>query len=199
MMKMKFPFNLNRVSLKESLFLGFCAVFIVLLRAGLRLHLDVPGHSMMFTVFFLMLARACVPHRFSAFLTGLIAGIMAVILGLGKGGPLILLKFLPPAIMIDIGAMLIPKWHDGYLFCLLIAALAASTKFLNTYFVDFLLGMDPTVNLQKAFIDLVFSIIFGMTGSLLVPPIIGKLNAHGIIGAHFGDSPEENRHQGEKA
>ncbi len=195
---MKSLFNLNRLSLKESLFIGFCAVFIVLLRAGLRLHLGIPGHSMLFTVFFLMLARACVPYRFSASFTGLIAGIMAVVLGLGKGGPLILLKFLPPAIVIDIGAMLIPAWHNRYLFCILIAALAASTKFINTYFVDYLIGMDPTVNLQHAFIGSVSGTLFGMAGSLFVPPIMGKLNAHGIIGRHFGDNPEVRRHGEEK-
>jgi hypothetical protein len=198
MTKMKSLFNLKRLSLKESLFIGFCAVFIVLLRSGLRLHLNIPGHSMLFMIFFLMLARACVPYRFSASLTGLIAGIMAMVLGLGRGGPLILLKFLPPAIMIDVGAMLIPTWHNRYFFCLVIAAVAASTKFLNTYFVDYLLGMDPTVNLQKAFIDSVFSILFGMVGSLLVPPIMGKLNAHGIIGRHFGGQPEDHRYREEK-
>jgi len=35
--------------LKEALFLGFCAVFILFTRAALRLHLGIPGHAMFFT------------------------------------------------------------------------------------------------------------------------------------------------------
>lgn len=179
----------NRLTLKDSLFLGFCAVFIILMRAALRLHLNIPGHSMLFTLFFLMLARACVPTRFSATFTGLISGMMAVILGLGKGGPLILMKFLPPAMVIDILAMPVPAWYTRYGYCLLMAALAASTKFFSTVTVDVLIGMDPTVTLIHALTGSVFGAFFGMAGSLFVPPITAKLNAHGIISHHFGRDP----------
>ncbi len=186
-MKQKKPLLINRLSLKESLFLGFCAVFIIVFRAALRLHLHIPGHSMLFTIFFLMLARGCVPYRFAATWTGLISGAMAVILGLGKGGPLILPKFILPAIIIDIGALLSPYWFSSYLICMVIAAVAASTKFFNIWLIDVLIGMDRTVTLQHAFIGSLFSCIFGMTGSLFVPPIMKKLNAHGIIDTHLRD------------
>ena len=63
---------------------------------------------------------------------------------LGKGCPLILLKFLPPAMVIDLSAMLFPAGYKNYFMCLLIAFVASSTKFLTTYFVDYLIGMDPT-------------------------------------------------------
>ena len=178
--------NLN-LTLSESLFLGFCGVFIVILRAALRLHLNIPGHAMLFTIFFLMLARGCVPYRFSATFTGLISGAMAIILGLGKGGPLIMLKFLPPAIVIDLLAMLIPGWYNRYFFCVLMALAASSTKFLNTYVVDYLMGMDPAVNLMHALTGTVSGAVFGIVGSLFVPPIMGKLNAHGILRHHFGN------------
>ena len=41
---------MNRISLKESLFLGFCAVFVLLSRGALRLHLGISGHVMFSTV-----------------------------------------------------------------------------------------------------------------------------------------------------
>ncbi len=176
----------HRLSLKESLFLGFCAVFIVVLRAALRLHMSIPGHSMFFTIFFLMLARGCVAYRFSATVTSLIAGALAILLSIGKGGPLILLKFMLPALVVDVGAMIFPYGFAGYVFCLILGALAASTKFLDTYFIDYLIGMDPTVNLQKAFLGSFFGCLFGMAGSLFVPPVLSKLTAHGIIHQHLG-------------
>lgn len=176
-----------KLTLAESLFLGFCAVLIVLMRAALRLHLNIPGHAMLFTLFFLMLARACVPYRFSATFTGLISGLLAMLLALGKGGPLILMKFLPPALVIDLVAMALPSWYNKYALCLFMAFAASSTKFLDTYIVDYLMGMDPTVNLQHALISSLSGSIFGMAGSLFVPPVMKKLAAHGILRHHFGD------------
>lgn len=183
--KHKTPSSIKRLSLKDSLFLGFCAVFIILFKAALRLHLNIPGHSMLFTIFFLLLARACVPYRFSATWTGLISGAMAVILGLGKGGPLILLKFILPAIIIDLGVFIYPYWFNSYLFCVILAAVAASTKFFNTYLVDVLIGMDHTITLQHALLGSVFGCIFAIAGGLFVPPIVKKLNTHGIIEHHL--------------
>jgi hypothetical protein len=159
--------------------------------------MNIPGHSMLFTIFFLMLARGCVAYRFSATATGLVAGALAILLGLGKGGPLILLKFMLPAFIIDIGAMIFPWGFTGYVFCLILGALAASTKFLDTYFIDYLIGMDPTVNLQHAFIGSFFGCLFGMAGSLFVPPVMGKLNAHGIIHQHLGSRDPASHGKGQ--
>jgi hypothetical protein len=143
--------------------------------------MNIPGHVMLFTIFFLMLARACVSHRFSSTITGLIAGALAIILGLGKGGPLILLKFILPALTIDLAAMIFSSGFTSYLFCIIVGAIASSTKFLDTYFIDYLIGMDPSVNLQNALIGSFFGCLFGMGGSAFIPPLMAKLTAHGII------------------
>src|SRR5208283_5567682 len=84
----------KRFSLKDAIFLGFCATFIVITRAGLRLHFNIPGHAMFFMCFFLLLAAGCVPKMWAATVTGLVAGIVAVLLGMGQGGPLMLLRFI---------------------------------------------------------------------------------------------------------
>lgn len=47
----------RRFTLREGILLGFCATFIILMRAGLRLHLHLPGHVMFFAMFFFLLAR----------------------------------------------------------------------------------------------------------------------------------------------
>ena len=58
--------------------------------------------------------------------------------------------------------------------------------------------MDATVTLIHAFTESVFGMLFGMTGSLFVPPIMSKLNAHGIISHHLGDSVALGSKEGEK-
>lgn len=167
--------------LRDALFLGFCAVFILFTRAALRLHLGIPGHAMFFSVFFLMLARAAVRYRLSASFVGFLAGAMATVLGLGKGGPLILLKFVLPAIVVDIGALLLPGLFGSHILCGLVAAAASATKMIDTYIVDTLVGMDSAIVLQHAALKALGGVAFGVAGSQLIPPVVRKLRAYGTI------------------
>jgi len=171
----------NRPDLKDSLFLGFCAVFIIVTRIALRLHLKIPGHAMFFTLFFLFLARGCVQYRFAATYTGLISGLIAVILGLGKGGPLILVKFILPAVVIDISAILLPGLFGSFFLCAFVGALASATMFLNTYLIDFLAGMDSELIFAHALVKSLGSVLFGIAASLFIPLVIRKLKAFGVI------------------
>lgn len=168
-------------SLKDSLFLGFCAAFIIITRIALRLHLKIPGHSMFFTLFFLFIARGCVPWRFSATFAGFLSGIIAVILGLGKGGPLVLLKFLMPGMVVDICAFVMPMLFESYFLCALTGLLAAATKFIDTLIKDYIIGMDRSIIVKHALIDASGAIFFGVAAGLFVPPVIKKLKAFDVI------------------
>ena len=170
-----------KLSLKDSLFLGFCAVFILSAKAALRLHLKIPGHAMFFTLFFLLIARGCVKHRLAATLTGVLAGIIAVILGMGKGGPLILVKFALPGLVVDLMAFLLPGLFESVILCMITAGLAGATRFFSTILIDYLVGMDAEILLQHAVIKSISNIIFAMAGGIAVPTIISKLKAYGAV------------------
>jgi len=172
---------MKKPSLKDMLFLGFCAALIVVTKMALRLHLGVPGHVMLFTIFFLMLARASVGYVFAASFTGLLAGLASVGLGLGKGGPLILFKFILPAFVIDLTALFATGIFTSYLLCVLVAAFAASTKFMDAYLIDTLMGMDKGVTLRHAALQTLGAVLFGTLGGLLVPPVVKKLRSRGVI------------------
>ncbi len=173
--------SLMKLSLKDSLFLGFCAVLIVFCRATMRLHLGIPGHAMFFTIFFLMTARGCVRHPLATTFTGFMAGIMAMVLGLGKSGPLMLIIFMMPALVIDAVALAAPALFQSYLLSGGTAAVAASTKFVQTFIMDSLVGMDRVVVLQHALLEASAAVLFGIAGGLFVPPVIRKLKAFGVI------------------
>jgi hypothetical protein len=170
-----------KISLKDALFIGFCAVFILSIKAMLRLHLKIPGHSMFFIVFFLLVARGCVRHRLAASFCGLLAGMMAVILGMGKGGPLILIKFLLPALVVDLSAAMLPVLFQSVLLCMLAGGLAASTRMLSTWLIDSLAGMDPDIVMQHIWLQGTGNILFGIAGTIAVPTVIRKLIAYGAI------------------
>jgi hypothetical protein len=182
---------MTRLPLKESLFLGFCAVFILLFRVVLRLHLHIPGHAMLFTVFFLFLARGCVNYRGAATCTGLIAGLGAFALGLGKAGPLLIPAFALPGMAIDFGALLLPGLFRSQILCVLVAAAASTTKFVMTLAQDLLLGMDKKVMVQHAAFEAGTAMIFGIVAGLLVVPVIRRLKAYGLVGQRLEKNSQD--------
>jgi len=171
-------FNL---SLKDALFIGFCAVFAVLLRVVLRLKLHINGHSMLPTVFFLMLARGSVRYSFGASFAGLLAGSAAIFLGFAKSGPFMLVKYMAVSVVIDAAGLLWPGLFRSYVGCALVGGCAGSTKFFTTYLKNSLVGMDSAVNLQNSSIEAVGAILFGVLGGLLVPVVLRRLKAYGVI------------------
>lgn len=171
----------QKISLQAALLLGFCAMFLVLGRLALRLHLGIPGHAMLVTVFFLLLARGCVAQRGAASFTGLLAGVLVMIWGLGQAGPVVLLNFILPALVIDAGAWLHPRIFDSSWRCALLGALGAATGFFHAYLLGWLVRMDPSVNLVHSLLQSVAGAFFGMVGGALVPPVLRKLKARGLL------------------
>lgn len=172
----------GRFRLREALFLSFCATFIVIAKAILRLHLHVTGHSMLFTMFFLILARGAVPRKGAATFVGLIAGLLSLILGMGaKSGPLVVLKFLLPGLVIDIAAALYPMLAHRYIACVIAAAAAAGSRVIILAMVDWLVGMDLELVLQHIVLSSIMNIAFGAIGGAMVPPVVRRLAANGLI------------------
>jgi hypothetical protein len=171
----------KRFSLREALVLGFCATFIVLTRAALRLHLSLPGHSMFFLMFFLIMARGCVPKVGATTLVGLISGLVCLMLGMAKMGPLILANFVLPAVVVDLAGAIYPRLVTSYLACLVVGMLAAASKNVSAVGIDLLMGMEKAIILRHLVITTVSSAIFGALGALLVPPVVRRLQANNLI------------------
>jgi hypothetical protein len=169
------------LTLQESLFLGFCSLLVLATKLMLRLHLKIPGHAMFFLVLCLLLAALCVRKPWSATITAVLAGCFGMALGVGKVGPLFVLGFVLPALVIDLAVPLLRKFPRQYMLFGLVGALAASTKFFITLSTDWLVGMDMEVLLLGAAIKTGGGVLFGGLGALPVPVIVRKLEARGLI------------------
>ncbi len=180
-MKKDVTFLWNRFSLREALLLGFCATFIVITKATLRMKLGISGHSMFFLMFFLLLSRGFVRKTGAATLVGLLAGGISIALGLAHKGPIIMLNFLLPALVIDFAGIFLPRLTSWYPACLLVAGLAASTKGASAAVIELMAGAPGDIIFQKAVIEGLAGVAFGMLGSLPVPPIIRKLQTNRLI------------------
>ncbi|NLC70266.1 MAG: hypothetical protein GX751_02775 [Desulfuromonadaceae bacterium] len=171
---------MSKLSLKDLLFICFCAVLLIAVRAAFRWRLGISGHAMFFTVFFLLLSRGCVKHRLTATLTGFLAGAAAIALGMGKGGPLTMLNFLFPALAIDLGAFIFPSLLNSYLLCALVGTLAGASKLFSAAVIGFVVGMDHAILWQRALIEAAAAMAFGCLGALCLPPVVKRLRAYGL-------------------
>ena len=177
----------RRFTLREALLLGFCATFVILTRAGLRLHLHLPGHVMFFTMFFFVLARGCVPKIGAATLVGLITSLASFLLGMGTKGPMVFVKFLLPAMLVDLAGALFPGFVTSMVACLLVGAGAAALRSLSDTGLEWLSGMEEEVILRKALITACLFALYGGLGTLAVPSIVRRLRKNGLIDQGAGD------------
>jgi hypothetical protein len=180
-MKASEGFLWNKFTLREAIYLGFCAAFIIVTRVMLMLHLRIPGHAMFFTMFFLLLGRGSVPKTGSATLVGLLAGLLSAMMGMGKEGPLVALKFLLPGVIVDMGGVIYPGLPSSYIACMIVGIVASVTRFVTFFAVELLLGMEKELILGHAVFSFILYVIFGGLGSLMVPPIIRRLKANQLI------------------
>lgn len=168
-------------TLREALLLGFCATFVILTRAALRLHFSLPGHSMFFMMFFLLMARGCVPRVGAPTMVGLISGLICMLLGMTKMGPLILANFVLPGVIVDIGGIIYPRMTTSFIACLVIGTIASASKNISGIGLDMLLGMEREIIIRHLIITTIGSALFGSLGSLLVPPVIRRLQANNLV------------------
>lgn len=171
----------RKFTLSEGLWLGFCATFMILTKAIFRLHLHLTGHAMFFTIFFFLLGKGTVRKGWAASFIGLVAGILALLLGMGKDGPLVVAKYVISGLVIDAACALYPRVTESYVGCALVAAAASMSKVLILVIVEMLAGMEGTLIMQHAAIASAMNVLFGVLGSLMVPPILRRLKANGLI------------------
>ncbi|MBJ6725295.1 hypothetical protein [Geomesophilobacter sediminis] len=167
-------------TLREALLIGFCATFVIITRAGLRLHLHLPGHVMLFTMFFYLLARGCVPKIGSAALVGLLASLASLVLGMGMPG-MVFVKYLLPALVIEAALLLFPSSLEGMLACAAVGLIAATSRALVSSGVEWLMGLEEEIILSKALFIAVANGIFGGLGALAVPSVLRVLRKNGLI------------------
>jgi hypothetical protein len=172
---------LRRLETREALLLAFFAIFIVLAKAALRWHLHIPGHVMFATALFLLLARACVPRFGAASAVGLLAGLVCAVLGMGKEGPLLVVRLLLPGLVVDVGSAL-PRWAmPETARGVMLGAAAGLIDFFPAATVEMLAGAPTGLVLQHALLAAGARAAFGALGGWAAAAILRRLRDHGIV------------------
>ncbi|WP_028111358.1 hypothetical protein [Ferrimonas kyonanensis] len=175
---------MNRFSLSDAILLSGLALLLVSFKAVVRLKLGLTGHSMFLLVLVYLLARGLVPQRGSVLYCGLMTGLLALIMGVGKGGPLVLLKFLLPAMAMELALLLLPMapWFTAQ--ALLVAA-AALTVWVGKGALElWLAGADPALILVQSGWKTLGGGLFSILGACCTPMLLQRLAHHQLIPTH---------------
>jgi hypothetical protein len=173
--------GMRALDTRDALLLAFFATFLVIVRAALRWHLHIPGHSMLGAALLLVLARACVDRAAAASTVGMLAGLACTALGMGSGGPLIALKLTLPGVAVDLAWALFPVRLPQLLRGALLGICAGATHFLPVLVAEGLAGVESSVMLGHALLAAGSEAAFGAAGGAAALVLAGRLRQHGVI------------------
>ncbi|KFZ37588.1 core component of ECF transporter [Shewanella mangrovi] len=167
--------------LQDALFIGFCATLLVALKSMLRLRLGLSGHSMLLMSFFYLTCYCTVARVGAITACGAMAGAVAAILGVGKGGPILLVKFLAPAIAMELTLLLVQNLLTLRWRLIVVAVAGAIVWSAKGLLEDLLVGMSWQVASVRFAAKVGSGGVFATIGALLVIPVVRRLKAHDLL------------------
>lgn len=151
----------------QLILLALFSALVVVSKIGLRMPLQMPGHSGIFWMAIIVVAARVVPKPGAASLVGLTSGLLASFLGLGDFGALnTLLSYTAVGVGADLSMRLLPNLENPAF-----AAVIGATGHLGKFLVKWALGTLTGAPLGFIALGLARAlagyIIFGALGGLL--------------------------------
>ena len=158
------PETSTRLSISEMIMLTLFALVAVAVKQMLRLDLNLPGHSYILYIFFMVFGSTYVPKRGTALYMGLAAGIFAVIAGSRKG-ILDMIRFLAPGMVLEI-TRLVPTLGHPLVNRVVEGLVAALSMHVAKSGINLMVGKPFEVVLVKFYPGLVTYTLIGIACGL---------------------------------
>jgi len=165
----------------QLILLALFAALVVVAKIGLRLPLQLPGHSGIFWMAIVIVAAGVVPKRGAASLVGLTSGVIAAFLGMGDFGALnTFLSYTMVGVGTDLALWLLRNPEN-----LVVAPLAATLGHLSKFLVKW--GLASLAGAPVGFVALGLArailgyVIFGALGGLLGALTLAALRRAGFF------------------
>lgn len=164
-----------RMSLADVLRLTMFGTLIGVSNFLLHIPIGIPGHTSVYWMGLLVLGKGLLPKFGSGTIMGIVSGILGVLFGLGKEGPLLAFKFIVPGMLLDVLAIMFlyqlgSVWVGG-----ICGALISLSKLLASIALGIILQI-PMVFLTMGFgVTSLLHIIFGAIGGVLASVLIKRL------------------------
>jgi len=164
-----------KLSLGDILRSTMFGTIIILINDITRLPLSLPGHSSIFWMGVLVLGKGLLPRFGSGIIMGIVSGILAVLLGLGKEGFFVFFKYFTPGLLIDFLAPMFYNKMDRPLVGIICGILISLSKMVVNVALGILLKL-PMVFLTIGLgFTSVSHVIFGAAGGLIATIMIKRL------------------------
>lgn len=168
----KFLFKLG---LADILRLAMFGTLIAIVNDITRLPLHLPGHTSIVWMGILILGYGLIPKFGAGMIMGIVSGVLAVFLGLGKEGVFVFFKYFVPGLLLDFMAPLFKNKLESPV----VAAICGIFTSLSKMTVNLLLGL--LLKLPLVFLTLgmgftsVTHVLFGAAGGVLAALLIKRL------------------------
>lgn len=165
-------FNL---SLADILRLTMFGTLITIIHDVTRMPIHLPGHTSIYWMGILVLGWGLIPKFGAGMVMGIVSGVLAVSLGLGKEGVFVFFKYFAPGLLLDLIVPLFMYKLDSIIVCTILGALASLAKMT----VNLLLGLALKMPMVFLTLGLGFTSIshtvFGAAGGAIAAFLIKRL------------------------
>ncbi|MCG9968821.1 hypothetical protein L9W92_12310 [Pelotomaculum terephthalicicum JT] len=167
-----FIFN---IGLADAIRLTMFGTLISVSRFVFQLPIGMPGHTSVYWMGLLMLGKGLIPKFGAGTIMGIVSGVLAIVFGLGKEGPLLAFKCIVPGVLLDILAILFLNKLESIWVGVIIGALLSWSKLLTSIALGVILDI-PVVFLAVGFgYAALLHVIFGAAGGVLAAMLIKRL------------------------
>lgn len=164
-----------KLGLTDVLRLTMFGTLVAIINDITRLPLHLPGHTSILWMGILVLGRGLIPKTGAGIIMGIVSGVLAVFLGLGKEGVFVFFKYFTPGLLLDVIAPLFLNKLETPIIGAICGALASLAKMI----INLVLGM--ALNLPMVFLTLglgftsVSHVVFGAAGGVIAALLIKRL------------------------
>lgn len=164
-----------RMSLADVLRLSMFGTLIGVTNFLLKLPIGIPGHTSVYWMGLLVLGKGLFPKIGSGTIMGIVSGILGIVFGLGKEGPLLAFKFIVPGMLLDVLAiMFLYKLESVW-----VGGICGALISLSKLFASIVLGV--MLQIPMVFLTMGFGyasllhVIFGAIGGVFASVLIKRL------------------------
>ena len=165
----------------DLILLALFSALVVVAKIVLRMPLRLPGHSGIFWMALIIVARGLVPKNGALSLVGLSSGLLAAFMGLGDMGPIYtFLSYLSIGVVADLTALFLGG-VDEAIPSVLVGILGHIAKILTKFLLAMLLNIPSGFVALGLLASIGTYTVFGAIGGLLGWLILGALRRAGFF------------------
>jgi hypothetical protein len=124
-----------------------------------------------------------VRHSLAASTIGLLAGLISLYPGIGRGSPLHVFQYTCAGAVADFLYIFLPSMPASRPLGVLAGALMGATWFPLSYLIDRIIGMDSGMAAQHSLLRVASVILWGAIAGLLAPTVVRRLRASALLPA----------------